>query len=112
MSPSDDSEVQVLPSGIRVSVAPGETVMAAANREGYYWPTICKGNGLCARCVMTVKEGAENFAPMRAEERATLDRIRGTASADTERLACQAQICGPVTVQRRGVRSVEALAEG
>jgi hypothetical protein len=33
--------VRVEPLGVDIDVRPGESIMAAAQRGGYYWPTQC-----------------------------------------------------------------------
>ena len=39
--------VVVLPLGLELELAQGETVMAAATQAGYAWPTDCGGNADC-----------------------------------------------------------------
>jgi|HubBroStandDraft_6_1064221.scaffolds.fasta_scaffold92359_2 2Fe-2S ferredoxin len=34
--------VRVEPLGVDIDVRPGESIMAAAQRSGYYWPTHCQ----------------------------------------------------------------------
>ena len=48
--------VRVEPSGITLDVRDGETVMAAARRAGYRWPTICGGLADCGACALEVVE--------------------------------------------------------
>ena len=50
--------VRVEPIGVTFELRPGETLMAAAQRRGYWWPTICKGNAQCNRCAVRVVDGA------------------------------------------------------
>ena len=42
-----------MPGEIELEVEDGEALMAAANRAGYYWPTVCAGDAVCTRCFMT-----------------------------------------------------------
>ncbi len=97
--------VAVEPRGIVVEVNEGETIMAAAERGGYHWPTLCHGDGTCSICWVEVTEGSDNLSAMRDNERETLDllspRLRATR---TVRLACQARVGGDVTVRKPGVR--------
>lgn len=98
--------VVVLPLGLELELAPGQTVMAAAAQAGYAWPTDCGGNADCGLCVSIIREGAENCVAMADEERETLERTMGTAE-DARRLACRLCVTGPVTLTKRGVRPAE-----
>lgn len=52
----------------------------------------------CGNCLMTVVEGGENLSePSVLEERV----LRGVLAGRNERLACQAQVLGPVKVKPR-----------
>lgn len=95
--------VEVRPAGHRFTVADGESVMAAAERAGLYWPTVCHGRAECSRCRMVVEAGAEHVSAMQQAERQTLLRLRGRRGVDRERLACQTRTTGPIQVRRRGV---------
>ncbi|MFW0153049.1 2Fe-2S iron-sulfur cluster-binding protein [Mycobacterium sp. smrl_JER01] len=100
--------VGVEPRGIVVEVNEGETIMAAAERSGYRWPTLCHGDGTCSICWVEVTEGAEQLSAIEDNERETLEllspRLRATR---TVRLACQARVNGDVTVRKPGVRPNE-----
>lgn len=99
-------KVTVRPLNIEVEVADGETIMGAAQRAGYYWPTTCGGEGRCTSCACTVVSGMEHLSPRgRSEERVLADE-RGAAILDQPvRLACQAQVSGgDVVVEKPGVR--------
>jgi ferredoxin, 2Fe-2S len=97
--------VRVEPAGVDIDVADGESVMHAAERQGYRWPTVCHGQAICTTCFFEVVSGAEHLAPPEALERAALAQSPLTQLADGEvRLACQARVTGPVTVRKRGVR--------
>ena len=37
--------IRVEPSGIEINANPDETIMEAAIRAGYKWPTVCGGDG-------------------------------------------------------------------
>lgn len=95
--------VTVHPSGIRLSPAPGETVFAAAARQGYRWPTVCGGMGTCRTCVMEVDSGRENCAPIGDLEAEGLDALK-EAKDGGHRLACQTTVTGDVVVTKRGVK--------
>jgi len=96
--------VVIQPAGYAIEARHDETIMGAARRLGYYWPTTCGGQAICTTCVCLVEEGAENLAPMGRSERAALLEERGRAALSQPlRLACQARVRGDVTVRKLGV---------
>lgn len=98
--------VRVEPSGIQFDAEEGETIMAAAIRHGYRWPTVCGGEGQCRACFVVVLDGMENLEPVGRREK---DGIRVLAESGEDparvRLACQAKPTGTVMVHRHGVRA-------
>lgn len=89
-----------------------ESVMGAAARAGYAWPTTCGGVAECTACVMMLVDGDTTaFAEPGPLETAALASL-GAASSDPTRwrLACQTRVApgaGPdarVTVRKVGVR--------
>lgn len=97
------STVTVRPSGATFDVEPGETIMAAALRNGFRWPTVCGGQGTCRTCVFKVVEGEDAFCePNDIEKEAMALLRRGPGSM--VRLACQARTDSDVTVNKPGVR--------
>ena len=98
------ARVVVLPSEIEIEVDDGETLMAAAVRQGYRWPTVCGGQGTCRTCFVRVEAGAEHCSPISPFEKEGIDALREPADGVT-RLACQVGIAGDgVRVFKRGVR--------
>ncbi len=96
--------VRVEPLGVVFDVTEGESLMAAAQRLGYYWPTVCHGNAQCNRCVLRVIDGA-GLEAMMPTERSGLESVRWRHEVDlSERLACQVRVCGDAVVEKRGVR--------
>ncbi len=99
------ARVRVEPLGVTFLLNPGESLMAGAQRLGFYWPTICKGNAQCNRCVVRVIDGAglEPYSPI---ELAGLRSVRWRNGAEdhSERLACQLRAHGAAVVEKRGVR--------
>ena len=95
--------MRVLPADDDVEVGVGESLMAAARRQGWFWPTVCGGDGECGTCWVVVDEGAEYGSAMETAERA---RLAGGMKANEPRarLACQTRVSGPVVVTRRSVR--------
>jgi 2Fe-2S ferredoxin len=111
--PDEDGEHRVLvrPAGIELWVSHGESLMAAANRQGWYWPTSCGGSAVCNRCCVVVPPAFEtSFLPMTKLERDGLRAVRWLrGDAPGERLACQAGVVGDAEVVKRFVRP---LADG
>ena len=91
------------PSGITFEVVPGESIMAAANRAGYYWPTVCAGQGTCKACFVRVIEGGDGLpVPSRLE----VSALRTLTAAQPDaiiRLACQLRPDADVVVWKPGV---------
>lgn len=103
--------VRVEPLGVTFEVLPGETLMAAAARAGYAWPTICKGNAQCNRCAVKVVGDDGGLEPRSPVELAGLRAVtwRGGNEDDADRLACQlrVRVDGRAVVHKRGVRPAE-----
>ena len=57
--------VRVEPRGIDIEAEEGETIMAAALRAGYHWPTVCNGQGTCRVCRVEVVSRSENLRRLR-----------------------------------------------
>lgn len=98
--------ITVVPAGIELAARAGETVMGAATRLGYRWPTLCNGDGTCTVCWVEVTEGAGALGPLTDHERSWLQGFPAQRlCAGPARLACQAAVHGPVVVRKKGVRS-------
>jgi ferredoxin len=114
--PSDDATVvHVRPSGAVIAVRPGETLMTAARRQGYRWPSICGGEASCTTCFVQIVEGRDAVLPMEQPEYTALELLRQKFAADPDRvrLACQLHVQrGGVVVLRPGVRRQESPAGG
>jgi 2Fe-2S ferredoxin len=103
-------DVLVTPGDLRFEVRPTESVIQAAWRAGYQWPTTCWGQAECGVCAMEVLEGGELLSPAGTVEAA---RLRSLPRRDgSRRLACQARLVGSgtVTVRKPGVRERSAGA--
>lgn len=109
--------VHVDPIDVTFELGEGESLMAAAQRAGYWWPTLCNGNAQCARCVVRVVDGA-GLAPASSAELAALREVRwhGGPEDPAERLACQVRMetsssahsdHGSAKVHKRGVRRLD-----
>ena len=97
--------ISVTPGGPSFSAEAGEVVMAAANRAGLYWPTICGAEALCAACRFRTADEA-GLDPPDTEEAAALARAGRSAPGD--RLACRAVVKGDVVAEVRRVRPARA----
>ena len=102
--------MRVEPSGTVIDVADGETLMAAAHRGGYRWPTVCGGLAQCGVCVADVVAPPAGGLPdpdeAEADRLATLPERRLRPDAEL-RLACQLRVGGAgLVVRKRGVRPI------
>jgi ferredoxin len=100
------ARVHIEPLGVTIGVEPGESVMAAAERGGYRWPTLCGGVAMCTMCWLRVEAGAANVEPMEDLELYALETYRwqeGKRPEGDVRLACQLHVIGDVTVSKKGV---------
>ncbi len=110
MTANDDHEhrpvVRVEPLGVEIEVRPGETLIEAAWREGYHWPTVCFGQADCTVCHVVVLEGSDNLSAIASDEEAALEVLsgHGRRNVTNHRLACRLEVHGPAVVRKRGVR--------
>jgi len=97
--------VRVEPLGVDIEVQPGETLIEAAWRQGFDWPTVCYAQAECTLCHVRVLEGSENLAPMQQQESKTIQELLGRARhRDAIRLACRLEVRGNVVVRKNGVQ--------
>jgi ferredoxin len=100
--------VRVEPAGLELLAAEGQTLMAAANAAGRWWPTVCGGNGTCRTCFAVVTAGAEHLSPVGSLEAEGLALLGvPTRPGEQVRLACQAQVHGAVVARKAGVRLID-----
>ena len=98
-------KVTIQPLNVEIEAPGGETIMAAAQREGYYWPTTCGGEGRCTTCACVVISGMNHLSERGRFEAKVLTEERGPAVLEKPiRLACQAHVYGDVVVEKTGVR--------
>jgi ferredoxin len=98
--------IRVLPGDLSIEVAKGETLMAAAERAGLRWPTVCGGDGTCQTCFVEVRHGdisVPSPGPAETEGLRVLAE-RMDYAAEAVRLACQFRPSSDATVYKRGVR--------
>jgi 2Fe-2S ferredoxin len=96
--------VRVEPQGIEIEVRPGETLIEAAWREGYDWPTVCYGQAQCTACHVRMLDGWEHVNPVQPEEEVTRRRLTRTPNLDEIRLACRLEVSGPVRVEKPNIK--------
>ncbi|MFC4777552.1 2Fe-2S iron-sulfur cluster-binding protein [Paenibacillus sp. GCM10023252] len=82
------------PSGRKVSVRPGTTVLDAARRAGVPIKTRCDGKAACFMCKVTVRPGSQ-LSPIADNERRKLSGLHESGI----RLSCQARIIGAAEVE-------------
>lgn len=98
-------KVTILPLGVDIEIAEGESLMGAAEALGYYWPTTCGGEGRCTTCACIVVKGMDRLSPRgRSEERVLVEERGPKVLEQPVRLACQTQVYGDVQVEKPGVR--------
>lgn len=97
--------VRIEPLGVEIAVEPGETVMAAATRQGLRWPTSCHGKAQCSLCFVKVLDGLDALTEPADRERDALKQYRGVDVDQRPeiRLACQARVTGPAVLRKPGV---------
>jgi nitrogen fixation NifU-like protein len=88
-------EITFLPSGTKASVASGRTILEAAAAAGVEIPHECGGKGICGSCAVVVEDGAENLTEETDGEK---DVLASLGLDPPHRLACRAQLNGPVVV--------------
>jgi 2Fe-2S ferredoxin len=104
--------LRVEPAGYEIEVHPGETLIRAAWRAGYSWPTLCYGVGKCTACQCEVVDGLHLLSERTEPESELLRECnRRVRRVDPRRLrlACQVQITGNVVVRKPGVRYGDTL---
>jgi ferredoxin len=111
-SPSDDApgvHVRVLPLDVELTIHPGESMMSAAQRQGYFWPTRCRGQALCTACLFEVASGSEGFDPIEPLEQEALESLSAFQQKRTGqlRLGCQARPRAAAVVFKRGMKPAE-----
>ncbi|MFJ5263324.1 2Fe-2S iron-sulfur cluster-binding protein [Streptomyces sp. NPDC088387] len=112
MTAPEDNEVgahvvRVLPLDLPLAVRPDETLMAAAQRHGYAWPTRCRGQALCTACLFEAYGPEDDFTPPGPAETQALETLKAFRDRreGRVRLGCQARPLCDTTVFKRGVRT-------
>jgi 2Fe-2S ferredoxin len=102
--------VRVEPAGLVLEAREGETILAAAQRLGLHWPTVCGGQAECLACALVVDGDGASLSPVGERERTALERLpeRLLRPDAQHRLACQARMQSDAVVYKRGVRPAGA----
>ena len=90
--------VTFLPGGRSAEVAPGATLLDAADAAGVELPHNCGGVCACTTCHVWVEVGLASLAPPTEREDDKLDEAAGLTARS--RLACQARVGGAEVVAR------------
>lgn len=77
-------------------VEPGITVLAACERHRQEIESSCGGNATCGTCRVRILGGKRYMSKVARKERGALHAFK---ESDDDRLACQAQIYGPVDIE-------------
>jgi CDP-4-dehydro-6-deoxyglucose reductase len=88
--------VTLQPSGLQFDVEDGETVLAAALRQGTVLPYGCR-NGACGSCKGRIVEGTVDYGTYQRKALTDEERQQGKA------LFCQAKPLGPLVIEARTV---------
>lgn len=93
--------ITILPSGLKIEVEPGTTILKAVTDRKLCWPQTCGGKAQCTTCAYIVVSGAENISPISKLEQHQLTARKGRQALNQKmRLACQTIVHGDVTVQK------------
>jgi adenylate cyclase len=87
--------VEFIPSGVKIELMPGESILDAAVRAGLSFANACSGGGVCGGCRIQVLEGENNLPEPSALE-ANVMQTYGYGPQD--RAACLVIPTGDVKV--------------
>lgn len=86
----------IFTEGPRVSCVHGQNIFQVAGEAGMLIPNSCNGGGACGECVVQILDGFANLTEIDEKEKKKLEKEKRTPGPF--RLACRAQINGPVKV--------------
>ncbi|MEI7554690.1 2Fe-2S iron-sulfur cluster-binding protein [Candidatus Chlorohelix sp.] len=93
--------ITILPSGQKLEVVIGLTILEAALDKQIAWPNTCGGKAHCTTCAFVLIKGFENVSPMSRLEEYQLTVRKGRHSLVQKiRLACQTRIIGDITIRK------------
>ena len=91
---TDEHHIVFAPSGLRIDLSAGETVLAAAQKAGVGLIAVCDGVGTCHQCIVRLVQGVLN-SPTSIERQVFSD----SRLVSGLRLACQAMPMSDVTIE-------------
>jgi CDP-4-dehydro-6-deoxyglucose reductase len=94
--------VTLQPSGLQFEVAEGESVLAAALRQGYVLPYGCK-NGACGSCKGRLVEGELDYGVYQKKALTDEEKLQGKA------LFCQAKPLTDITIEARTIGAAKDI---
>ena len=83
-------KVTFLPDGNTIEVAPGSTLLQAAQKAHAQVGFACGGNCACSTCHVYVKEGVDSLSEIQEGEEDILDKAFDVKPVS--RLACQSKV--------------------
>lgn len=95
-------KVTISPSGHLFTAQPGETILAAALREGVHLPYSCR-NGACASCKGRILAGNVDFGEYESKALPPAERAQGFA------LLCRAVPQSDVTIEAREIGAAKDI---
>ncbi len=81
---------EICPKGAEFEAEPGETIIAAALRNGVAIEHACEMSCACTTCHVILREGFDSLLPAEDKEEDLLDRAWGLEP--DSRLSCQAAV--------------------
>lgn len=82
--------LEICPEGAEIEAHPGETIIAAALRNGIDIEHACEMSCACTTCHVVLRRGYDSLIPPEEKEEDLLDRAWGLEP--TSRLSCQAVV--------------------
>ncbi|MGE3973322.1 MAG: 2Fe-2S iron-sulfur cluster-binding protein [Bdellovibrionales bacterium] len=87
--------IKIAKSGQIIEVEPGANLMESLLAAGLPVASSCGGDAVCAKCHVKVLEGADQLS----KEDSDIKELKELNDvAKTERISCQTQVLGPVTI--------------
>ena len=94
--------VTLQPSGLQFEVAEGESILAAALRQGYVLPYGCR-NGACGSCKGKLVEGQVDYGTYQKKALSDEEKAQGKA------LFCQAKPLTDLTIEARTIGAAKDI---
>ena len=78
-----------------ITVTSGALLMKSLLEAGLPVASSCHGDGICAKCRITIVEGSENLSKINGTEQILRDRLKISREL---RISCQTQVLGDIKV--------------